>query len=254
MALNNQTICQLARQIANVPGWQAQSGQALNWVLSELAQDYDFEVNLKTFGFTFDTSTIYQNNVAGAGPTLFPADFLRAKNREIIFYIQGVRYVLVIYDQATFDALVQTAGWSSYPQIGYVDLALQAPFSTNNPGQPGLMVWPPASGSFTAQLRYYSLPADITTPETSSAFPWFANVNYLVTRVAGELMKLTDDERAPSFLGDDDEAAPLGAGTLLRKYLKMKDNPEGIVKRVELDRRLFGNSWRNLPNTKNIGW
>lgn len=250
MALQCQQIVNLACQIAKAPGFTVQAGQLLNYTLSDLAQTFDFEVNLITYGFTFDTGTIYQNNTSGAGPTLFPANFLRAKNKEIIFYILGVRYVLVILSQDEFDALVQTPGMTSYPTFGYVDLALQAPFNTSNPGQPGLMVWPPASGAYTAQLRYYSLPADVASPETSSVIPWFPNTDYLVTRVAGELMKLTNDERCTTFLGDSDS----GSVGILRNFLKMKDNPEGVAKRVTLDRRFFGSSWRSLPNTKIIGW
>lgn len=254
--LTAQQICDLARQIANVPGFTTQSGQLLNAILSDLAQTYDFEANLRTYPFTFDVSTVYQNNAAGAGPTLFPVDYLRAKNNEIIYYINGVRYVLVIEKQASYDALVQTAGWNSYPTYGFVDLSLSTPFSVTNPGQVGLMVWPPASGAFTAQLRYYCQPANITNPETSSTVPWFPNTNYLITRVAGELMKLTDDERTSAFLGSETEAqdSAQSATSILRKFLKMKDDPEGSVRTVQLDRRRFGPQFANLKNTKNIGW
>lgn len=246
MPLQAQQIVTLACQIAKVPGFTSQCGQLLNSVLSDLAQTYDFEANSTTFAFTFDTSTVYQNNVAGAGPNLFPTDYLRAQNKEIIFYIQGVRYVLVILSQDEFDALVQTAGWSSYPTFGYVDIALQTPFA----GRKGLMVWPPASGAYTAQLRYYAQPIDITTPETSATVPWFPNQNYLITRLAGELMKITDDERVKEFLGDGDH----GSLGILRKYLELKGDPETTSKRVTLDRRFFGSAFRNLPNTKIIGW
>lgn len=246
MALTSAQIVTLALQIAKTPGFTSQAGQLLNTILSDLAQTYDFSQNLKTFGFTFDTSTIYQNNLAGAGPNILPTDYLRAKNRENMYYIQGVRYVLIIVEQWEFDALVQTAGWSSYPQLAYADLALQAPFA----GQKGLMVWPPASGAYTMQIRYHAQPADITTPETSSTVPWFPNTNYLITRLAGELMKINDDERYIQFLGDGDQ----GALGILRKYQMMQDDPEGRVKTVDLDRRRFGSSFRSLPNTKIIGW
>lgn len=246
MPLSAQQIVALSCQIAKCPGFTQQAGQWLNSLLSDLAQTYDFEINCKTFGFTFDTSTVYQNNIAGAGPNLMPTDFLRAKDREIIFYIQGVRYVLIILDQGQYDALVQTAGWTSYPQLGYIDLNLASPFA----GRAGLMVWPPASGAYTTQIRYYSQPADISQPETSATVPWFPNQNYLITRLAGELMKVTNDDRAKEFLGD----TPEGAEGILRKFLKMKDDPEGSVDTVKLDRRRFGRSFYNLPNTKIVGW
>jgi hypothetical protein len=252
MPLQAQQICTLALQISNTPGWTSQAGQLLNAILQDLAQDYDFSQNLKTINFTFDTSTVYQNNNPGAGPNILPADYLRAKNRENIYYILGVRYVLIIVDQWEFDALVQTAGWTSYPQFGYADLALQTPFD----GQKGLMVWPPASGAYPIQIRYHAQPLDIVNPATSAVVPWFPNQNYLITRLAGELMKIADDERAQNFLGSDDEGkdAPGSAAQILRRFMKMKDDPEGRVRRVDLDRRFFGSSFRSLPNTKIIGW
>lgn len=246
MPLSAQQICTLALQYTATPGYTAQAGMLLNAILSDLAQTYDFEQNAKTFSFTFDTSTVYQQNVAGAGPNILPADYLRAKNRENIYYIQGVRYVLIIVEQWEFDQLVQTSGWNSYPSIGYADLALSAPFL----GQKGLMVWPPASGSYPVQIRYYSQPVDITTPQASATVPWFPNQNYLITRLAGELMKISDDERYKEFLGDGDQ----GALGILRKFLELKDDPEGKVKRVDLDRRFFGPSFRNLKDTKQVGW
>lgn len=254
--LQSQQIIALATQAAQVTGFTSQAGQLLNAILSDLAQTYDFEVNLRTFAFTFDTATVYQNNVAGAGPNILPADFLRQKYRENIYYIQGVRYVLVIVTQDEFDSLVQTSGWNSYPSYGYIDLSLSAPFSSSNPGQPGLMVWPPASGSFPVQLRYYCQPVNIITPETSAAIPWFPNSNYLITRLTGELMKLSDDERFAQFLGHEDEKKDTmgSAWSILRQYLKMKDNPEGSAKTVQLDRRRFGSQFANLKNTKVVGW
>lgn len=252
MPLQAQQICQLALQIANTPGWTTQAGQWLNAILSDLAQDYDFAVNVVTFPLTFDTSTVYQNNVAGAGPNILPTNYLRALNRENIYYINGVRYVLIIVERWEYDALVQTAGWSSYPQFAYADLNLSAPFA----GQKGLMVWPPASGAFTVQIRYISQPADINNPTSSAVVPWFPNQDYLITRLAGELMKIADDERYQSFLGSDNEQTdtPGSATTILRRFLKMKDDPLGRVQRVDLDRRFFGSSFRSLPNTKIIGW
>jgi hypothetical protein len=252
MPLQAQQICTLALQISNTPGWTTQAGQLLNVILSDLAQSYNFSQNEKTFALTFDTSTVYQNNLAGAGPNILPADYLRALNRENIYYIQGVRYVLIILEQWEYDALVQTAGWTSYPQFGYADLALQAPFA----GQKGLMVWPPASGAYTVQIRYYAQPTDITNPASSATVPWFPNQDYLVTRLAGELMKIADDERTQAFIGSDDEGkdTPGSAAQILRRYLKLKDDPLGRVHRVDLDRRFFGSSFRSLPNTKIIGW
>jgi hypothetical protein len=87
---------------------------------------------------------------------------------------------------------------------------------------------------------------DITTPETSSSVPWFPNTKYLITALACELMKLTNDDRYLAYKADADD--------ILMRYLKMKDDPEGRAKRVQLDRRFFGNRFNRLPNTKLIGW
>jgi len=73
-------------------------------------------------------------------------------------------------------------------------------------------------------------------------------------RIAGELMALSDDERADSFLTDNEEKSSQGAGVILRKYLQMKDDKGTRVKTVQLDRRRFGTSFDRLRNTKTIGW
>ena len=94
---------------------------------------------------------------------------------------------------------------------------------------------------------------DITMPETSATVPWFPNTNYLVRRLAGEMMMLTDDDRAPAYLSAEEEQFPNGAGVILRRYLTMQDDPEGRVKRVHLDRRFFKGPTQ-LKNTKIVGW
>ena len=116
-----------------------------------------------------------------------------------------------------------------------------------------MYVYWPAGGAYPATVRYFSQMPDIATPETSTTVPWFPNTNYLIRRVAGEVMLLTDDDRASQFLGDNDEATPQGAGTLLRKYLTLQDDPEGRVKRVQYDRRFFKGP-SILKNTKIVGW
>ena len=115
---------------------------------------------------------------------------------------------------------------------------------------PVLYVWPPASGSYPLTIRYQPQMPDIATPETSTDVPWFPNQKYLINRLAGELMMLTDDDRATAYLGNN----PQGAEGILTKYLKMKDDGEGHAHRVQLDRRYFGSRFNKLPNTKLIGW
>lgn len=251
MAQTAAQICSLARQIAKCPGYLTQSGQLLNVILEELAQDYDFEVARKTATGNFNTTTVSgpgSQYIPGTGPNALPADFLRAERNEIIWYLQGVRYVLINFDQAQFDMQVQTAGFQSYPVNYYVDMA-DTPASP-----PNFYVWPPASGQYPWTCRYFPQKADIATPETSATSPWFPNQMYLITRLAGELMRITNDDRAAAFLGDSEENGVIGAGAILRKYLRMKDNPEDRVDTVKLDRRRFGKSFYNLPNTKLVGW
>jgi hypothetical protein len=245
LALQAQQIINLALQIAKAPGYTAQAGQLLNTILSELCQTYDFEVIRKTFNFNFNTSATdalgYQ---PGCGPNLMPADYLRAEKDEAFFNISGTIYKMINVDQTMFDAFVQSPGNQSYPTFFYVDVA-QSP--------PAMYVYWPAGGAYAATVRYFPQMPDIATPETSSTVPWFPNTNYLIRRVAGEVMLLTDDDRAPAFLGDSDEQTPQGAGVILRKYLTMKDDPNSRVKTVALDRRLF-KAPTTLKNTKIVGW
>lgn len=246
MALTAAEICTLARQIAKCPGFTLQSGQLLNAILQELYQTYDFDVIRKTYTFNFDTAAgPAYGKAAGSGPNLLPADFLRVRNNEAIYSIQGTQYVMIGLEQDEFDALVQTTGLNNYPTNFYVDVS-------TDPA--GLYVWMPASGAYPVILKYSPKITDIVTPETSADVPWFPNTNYLITRLAGELMRITNDDRAGQFLGDNTETTPMGAGVILRKYLQMKDNAGSTVKTVSLDRRMFGNSRVGLKNTKQVGW
>ncbi len=248
MALTAAQIVTLACQTAKTISYTAQAGQFLNSILSDLCQTYDFEIIVKTFSFNFNLSTVSgpgNQYIAGCGPNPMPADYLRAKNREMIYYIQGVRYIMINQEQEDFDALVQQAGQSSYPSFFYVDMG---PVGTGS--VPNMYCWVPASGAYPVTVRYYPQMPDIATPETSSTVPWFPNQRYLLKQLSGMMMELANDDRAPEYLGN----SPSGAEGILRKYLELKDDPEGRVKRVQLDRRLFGTSWNRLPNTKTIGW
>ncbi len=251
-----QTAAQLianATQIAKCPGYTSQAGQFLNAILQELCQFNDFEITVKTIAFNFvltGPSGPGNQYIAGCGPNPMPADYLRMKNNEAIFYIQGVRYVMINVDQDEFDRLVQTAGFNSYPTFFYVDMG-----PVGEGAVPNMYVWPPASGAYPATGRYYPQMADIATPESSATVPWFPNQTYLIRRLAGELMSLTDDDRMSRYLSSAVQADGFeGAGVLLEKYLKLKDDGEGRVQTVGLDRRRFGPAFNGLKNTKIIGW
>jgi hypothetical protein len=182
---------------------------------------------------------------SGAGPYALPTDYLRSSKDDVFYTILGVPYSLVAVEQSEYDALVQTPGTASYPYCYMVTFENQ-----DTLGYPQMYVWPPSSGSYPLTVNYQAQPPDITTPETSPATPWFPDQNYLITRLAGELMKVTDDDRSSKFLGD----GPDGAQGILRRYLKLKEEGETVQKRVTLDRRFFGNGGGRLSNTKTIGW
>jgi hypothetical protein len=232
--LTAQQICSLARQTAKVPGWTTQSGQLLNMILADLCQTYDFDLCMTTAAFNF---------TGQPGPYSLPSDFLRFRKGQGVFTIDGVPYNMIPMDIQQYDLLVLTAGMNSYPTMYAVDMATSPPSA---------YFWPPPSGAYPFTGRYQRQMPEITTPESSSTVPWFPNQDYLLRRLSGELMNIADDNRAADYLGDDPKG--FGAQALLREYLKMKDNPEGRVNTVQLDRQLFGSKFMSLPNTKRIGW
>lgn len=229
-------IVTLSTQVAKTPGMTSQAGQLLNAILAELCQNFNFELASIAYAFSF---------TGISGPYAMPADYLRMKKDTFIFTIDGVPYVLPQVDYPQYLAMVQTAGFQSYPTC----------FATDPSTTPtNLYVWPPPSGAYPVTMEYYRAMADIATPESSSAVPWFPNQTYLLRRLAGELMLIASDQRANGFLGDNDELYPQGAGTILRKYMRMKDDELGFVKTVSLDPRMFGSPFRGLKNTKLVGW
>lgn len=245
-----QQIVSLACQIAKCPAYTSQAGQFLNSVLRSLAQNYDFDIIRKTYTFDLSTSAEGNGYAPGSGPNPMPADFLRLHRKGSFYNINGVPYPLIGVEQSEFDMYVQQAGLASYPSRAYVDVS---PMGAGDPAN--LYVWTPAAGAYSATIRYNPIMPDIDTPETSDETPWFPNDTYLYTAVAGELMKITNDDRLQAFIGDAEQFSS-SAPAILKKYLKMKDDPETAgVKRVSLDPRLFGNSnWNRLRNTKTVGW
>ena len=245
MSLTAAQIIDLATQMAKCPGFTTQALSFLNATLQELAQDYDFNIIRKTYTFNFSTSAAGNGYAPGSGPNVLPSDFLRLHRRGSFYTIVQVPYKLIGVSQEEFDAFVQQPGLQSYPYLAYVDVTKVAG------QQPGLYVWPPSSGAYPATIRYNPQMPDITV---LTDVPWFPNSNYLYTRVAGELMKIANDDRWEAFLSDNEEAHPGGAGVILRKYLTMKDDPETAAKTVTLDPRLFKPNIANVRNTKQIGW
>ena len=253
MALTAAQICSLARSDAKCPGYTTQSGELLNVVLQELAQTYQWDYARGTANFNFNPSaitnaTLYPNIQPGGGPYALPADFLRMwDEKDNIWFLNGVPYPMIPCDLSEYDNFVQQSNIQAYPYIFATDVSQQA---VTLLGSPQLVVWPPASGSYPCMVRYVKQMPDITTPETSSTVPWFPNTQYLRTRLAGELMKITDDDRYAAFLGD----GPSGAQGILDRYLKLSGDKSNRATMVKLDRRLFSTQWSKLPNTKSVGW
>ncbi|HEX8838250.1 MAG TPA: hypothetical protein VF748_15010 [Candidatus Acidoferrum sp.] len=245
MALSSAQIVTLAVQAAKTPGMVAQAGQNLNLILQELCQTYDLDDARGLFNFTFNTSSTGGTNT-GTGPYLLPADYLRTQRGRQFYTVAFQPYELTRIELDDYDLLTQQPGFNDFPRNFTVDMS-QTP--------PQELVWPPPSVVATVVVRYFRQMPDISQPETSNVVPWFRNEKYLVTRLTGEMMALADDERAAAFLTDKEEVNPQGAGVLLRRFLNMKDDPEGRAKTVTLDRRRFGISrWDRLPSTKTIGW
>jgi hypothetical protein len=264
MSLTAAQIVILATQEAKCPGFTAQAGQFLNQTLQELCQDYDIEVARGFYQFYFNTGTATlvtggAVNSVGSGPYALPSNYLRMRvqdGKDMIFYtLNGVPYPLIQITFAEYLWMVQTPGFSSYPQNYSTDTSVQT-YTT-----PVLYVWPPSSigqpssGTYGQVTMYYQqLMADITTPENSSVVPWFPNSTVLQRSVAGRLMGITGDARQEAYLGEDPDKNPLGWKVILNNWLKNSSDREGAAKTVGLDRRRFGRPWDNLRNTKTIGW
>lgn len=244
MPLTAAQLVTLSCQEAKCPGFTSQAGQFLNAILQDLCQNYDLDAALGSNPFSFNSVT-----GQGSGPYTLPADYLRTQVKdgkdEIFFTINGQPYPLIQVTKAEYDWMTQTPGFSSFPAYYATDISV-------TPAQ--LFVWPPANSTFPVTHRYYKLMPDIVTPENSAVVPWFLNTQILQRSLSGRLMGLTGDDRQAAFLGDDETLYPLGAGTLLKKYLKNVEDREGAVHTVGLDRRRFGRPYDKLKNTKTIGW
>lgn len=234
-------VCAQARAIARTPGLTTanganpSSGDVLNYVLSDLCQTYDFAIAL-------GTAVVPISGAVGSGPYDLPEDYLRAASNEVLYYVDGTAYVMVSESLAEFDAQTQSAGINNFPQFFATNLAM-AP--------PAMYVWPPSAINTGVTVRYWRQMPDIAAPESSLLVPWFPNSNYLVTRVAGEIMKLSGDARTETYLSD----SAGGAQGILRRYLLLQADDEGRAVTVELDRRRFGSkNFSRLKNTKAIGW
>ena len=236
-----QQIVVRACAIAKVtPAMGPIAGQYLNNVLEELCMTYDLEINVTTATVSLTGSGA--NN--GIGPYLLPNNYLRACSRDLIYYVTGVPFKLIQITLAEMDALINTTGIANYPQNYATDVS---PLTTQ--AAPKLYVYPPPQQVIPLQVRYYLLQTDIATPEVSSTVPWFPYQQYLIKRVAGELMGEAGDDRADKYLGD----GPAGCVGMLRRYLNLQGDTEDTIKQVQLDARYFGGGGAAWPPSKLSG-
>ena len=254
MALSTAQIINLSTQEARCPGFAAggQALQKLNAILQDLAQSYDFTVLKQTYSFSFSPGQI---NSLGQAFQNLPTNYLRGIKYESFYVISGVPYPMIPVDLEEFDMLVQQAGLSNFPVFYATDTSrsgvTNSPTGSGGPALPVMLFWQVPSGAYPATVRYWSLPNDITD---TTQVPWFPMQTYLIRRLSGELMALTDDERVSQFLGDSEDSTPQGAGVMLRKFLRLQGDKDTRVNTVQLDRRRFGSSFDRLRNTKTIGW
>lgn len=239
-------VISLAANIAKCPGYATPVGSSiagamLNEILEELYNDFDFEINRGIFNFTF-------NSVAGngGGPYNLPANYLRGMKDGVFYTIDNVPYKMIPITLPEYDSFNKDPSLASFPTYYTTDMS-----ST----PPTMFFWVPPGGSFPVTVRFYGSQPAILNPETSAQIPWFPSSMYLKTRLAGELMEATNDDRAVRYLGDGTPQNPGKARLILDKVLIMKDDPEGVVKQVSLDRRNFRNrKIGDLPNTKVVGF
>jgi hypothetical protein len=219
MPLTSAQLITRACVIAKVPGYRAQAGVYLNMLLSSLCQEYDFD-------YIKETQTISLTTAAGYA---LDADHLRTK--EVFYNVNGNPFYLFQIPIETYHMLFNGPGVSNYPNKYAVDVST-TPHT--------ILFYPPPSITQDVTVNYYPQKDDITTPEDSSATPWFINQEYLIRKVAANLMLETDDERQPLF--------ELQAEKMLEKILTMKDDKGGFSETIKLSRERFRNGMPQNPN------
>lgn len=195
-------------------------------ILEDLVLNRNLKMNRVTQSITLPANTL--------GPVNLEADYLRTYD---LFYPMptsgspgsqtGITIFLIPITMEQFDAEFKSPSVANYPYEFATDLSPQA-----SAGGLGLLyVYPQSSGQITLTHRYMIQRAWITTPESSSVVPWFNFANYLITRVAAEVMQDTGDDRRPQFLKEAEE--------MLQPYLIMEGDEQSAVHQVKLDPRQF---------------
>lgn len=219
MALTSAQIITRACTIAKVPGYTVQAGIYLNMLLATLCQDYDFDYIKKTQLISLNANAGYALN----------SDHLRTK--EVFYNVNGAIFYLFQIPIETYHALFIGPGASNYPNKFAVDVS-------TDPNT--ILFYPPPSITQEVTVNYYPQMPDIDTPEASTDIPWFLNQEYLIRKVAANLMLESDDERQPLF--------ELQAEKMLSKILVMADDKEGFSNTITLSRERFRTSTSQNPD------
>lgn len=214
MAYTAQQIVALALQIAKVPGYSAYAGELLNSILEELWQVNDF-------AFSRKKTTV---DLTGPQPALgYPLPSDHQRTLDTFYTINGQPTIVTQIPIEEYDNLFQGVTTSSYPQFICVDVS-QTPHT--------LLAYPIPPLAVGITMRYLPQKDPITTPETSSTVPWFTQQLYLITRLATELMMISDDTRRDKYLLDCER--------MLSRFLTMgAEDRENYVRTVKLDPRSF---------------
>ena len=242
MSLSVQQIITLACQKANAPAYVSQAGFEINLILQDLALNYSWVSAQGFLSGTFFSGIGGPVNmtsaiVAGSGPYQLPANFLRMKFGEF-FYVNGaIPYFPHPLDIDEFDRLVQTPGFSTLPGFFTIDMSVTPA---------ALYVYPAPSGAFPFFGRYDLQQGDMETPEVSLAVPWFPSQPYLMDKLTAAMCKYSGDKRKGDF---DAEAE-----RTLKKFMEKEGNTDNRAVTVKLDPRHFGQSWQQLPGTKDDPW
>lgn len=219
MPMTSAQLIARACTIAKAPGYAVQAGQYLNMLLQTICQTYDFDYIKKTQTITLTSAQAYNLNT----------DSLRTK--EVFYSVGGIIFYLFQIPIETFHALVESPGISNYPDRYAIDVS-------TSPHQ--ILFYPPPSISQSVTVTYFPQMPDITTPETDITVPWFINQEYLIRKVAADVMLETDDDRQHSF--------EVQAEKMLSKILTMADDKEGFSQTIKLSRENFRKGQNQNPN------
>ena len=223
--LTAQQLVTYALQIAKAPGYTTQAGDLLNGRLASLARRFDFDVLLKSTTFSLP---------AGVQQYSLPSDYVRA--HELWYYIGGLPQPMRQISLPDYDRI----------NVGSVAMAYPTMYASDPSTTPvTLYLYPMPNAQILYYLRYWSQPADIANPATSSSVPWFPDSDYLLTALAGDIMRLTDDTRQLQYAQE--------AENKLQAFLKMQGDRENHAQTVSLGNSFRGGAGR-LPPSKVTGF